>query len=116
MCYDLARKEFYAHRHYADVERKVAQEEALSTGAYFTSSPNQISMQLEDQKYEDWKAWAIQEVEKARQTRDSGVTDLNNEEPMLEGAEIEEGAQDVSNSIPGSKGGQTALGGAAMRP
>lgn len=116
LCYDMARKEFYKHRHFADIERKVAQEEALSTGAYFTSSPNEIAIPLEDRNYEDWKAWALHETEKAKQAQGSMVTELDNEDAVLDGGEIEEGAQEVADSVPATKEGQTALGGAVMRP
>ena len=116
LCYDLARKEFYKHRHYADIERKVAQEEALSTGAYFTSSPNAIATPLEDQNYENWKAWAIQETEKAKQAQGSLITGLDNEDAVLAEGEVEEGVQDVADSVPATKEGQTALGGAAVHP
>lgn len=56
--YDIARREFYNLRHKEDIERRVAVEEALSTGAYFGLTMNEISMQLEDKQYENWKAWA----------------------------------------------------------
>lgn len=60
--YDKARKEFYDLRLQEDVERRVAKEEAMSTGAYFGPSALDIGMQLEDKEYENWKAWAEKEV------------------------------------------------------
>ena len=61
--YDQARQEFYAIRHQEDVERRVAKEEALATGAYFGKSMLEIGMELEDKTYESWKEWAKKEVE-----------------------------------------------------
>jgi hypothetical protein len=72
--YDIARGEFYALRHEEDVERRVAKEEALSTGAYFGKSTLEIGMELEDQAYEEWKAWAVKEVELLTQQRDAAYT------------------------------------------
>ena len=72
--YDIARGEFYALRHEEDVERRVAKEEALSTGAYFGKSTLEIGMELEDQAYEEWKAWAMKEVELLEQQRDAAYT------------------------------------------
>ena len=69
--YDIARGEFYALRHEEDVERRVAKEEALSTGAYFGKSTLEIGMELEDQAYEEWKVWAMKEVELLGQQRDA---------------------------------------------
>jgi small subunit ribosomal protein S23 len=72
--YDIARGEFYALRHEEDVERRVAKEEALSTGAYFGKSTLEIGMELEDQAYEEWKAWAVKEVELLEQQKDAAYT------------------------------------------
>jgi small subunit ribosomal protein S23 len=72
--YDIARGEFYALRHEEDVERRVAKEEALSTGAYFGKSILEIGMELEDQAYEEWKAWAMKEIELFTQQRDAAYT------------------------------------------
>ncbi|KAI9688543.1 MAG: mitochondrial ribosomal small subunit component [Bathelium mastoideum] len=115
-CYDLARKEFYAHRHRADVERKVAAEEARAVGAYFTVSPNDIAMQLEDQKYDDWKAWAVREVEKSKQQQVTMLGGLESDDVTLDRAEMEEGVQEVAKDVPGLRRGQAALGGATVHP
>ena len=61
--YDKARKEFYSLRHEEEVERRIAKEEALWTGAYFGKGPLEVGMELEDKTYEAWKEWAIKEVE-----------------------------------------------------
>jgi len=75
--YDISRREFYALRHEEDVERRVAKEEALSTGAYFGKSILEIGMELEDQSYEEWKAWAMKEVELLNQQRDAAYTSFD---------------------------------------
>lgn len=72
--YDQARQEFYAIRHQEDVERRVAKEEALATGAYFGKSMLEVGMELEDKTYEGWKAWALQEIEVIGQQRTSQYT------------------------------------------
>jgi small subunit ribosomal protein S23 len=75
--YDIARGEFYALRHEEDVERRVAKEEALSTGAYFGKSVLEVGMEIEDQAYEEWKAWATKEIEKNEQLRSSAYTGVD---------------------------------------
>jgi len=79
--YDTARKEFYALRHEEEVERRVAHEEALSTGAYFGLNTLEIGMQLEDKSYEKWKAWALKNVEAINLARDSAYTGVGTEIP-----------------------------------
>lgn len=78
--YDIARGEFYTLRHEEDVERRVAKEEALSTGAYFGKSTLEIGMDLEDQVYEEWKAWATKEVEHIMQQKDAVYTSFDTTE------------------------------------
>ncbi|KAL8634826.1 MAG: hypothetical protein Q9228_007616, partial [Teloschistes exilis] len=53
--YDQARKEFYERRLHQDVERRIAKEEAVATGAYFGKTILQVGMELEDKVFEDWK-------------------------------------------------------------
>jgi small subunit ribosomal protein S23 len=60
--YDIARKEFYAHRLREDVERRVAAEEAEAVGADFGKSLNMRSLEIEDQMYQDWERWSRQTV------------------------------------------------------
>lgn len=66
--YDQARKEFYDERLREAIERLVAKEEALSTGAYFGKSALQVGMEMEDREYEKWKSWALElaAMEKAK--------------------------------------------------
>ncbi|KAI9674369.1 MAG: mitochondrial ribosomal small subunit component [Trizodia sp. TS-e1964] len=67
--YDQARREFYALRYAEDVERRVAKEEAESTGAYFGKSVQEIGMGLEDKSYEGWKAAALERHKTIQQSR-----------------------------------------------
>ena len=60
--YDMARKEFYAHRLREEIERRVAAEEAEAVGADFGPSINQRSIELENKTYDDWERWSRQTV------------------------------------------------------
>lgn len=114
--YDQARKEFYETRLQQDIERRVAKEEAMATGAYFGKSVLQIGMALEDKIFEEWKAWATEEVIKQEQKRAAmytGVEDATAALPEGE-VEVEAAMQELDASIPAQ--GQEALGGAAFRP
>jgi small subunit ribosomal protein S23 len=61
--YDIARREFYRLRLQEDIQRRVAAEEAEATGANFGPSYLEIGMNLENQQYEKWKAWARTEAQ-----------------------------------------------------
>lgn len=61
--YDIARREFYSLRQRQDIERRVAAEEAEATGATFGPLRLDIGMELENQEYERWKAWARTEAQ-----------------------------------------------------
>lgn len=61
--YDIARREFYRLRLQEDIQRRVAAEEAEATGAQFGPSYLEIGMDLENQQYEKWKAWAKTEAQ-----------------------------------------------------
>ncbi|KAJ8107521.1 hypothetical protein OPT61_g8804 [Boeremia exigua] len=88
--YDQARREFYHHRHLAEVRVRVAREEALHVGAYFGKGPVDVGMELEDRAWENWKAWAAQQIEAEQsmraqmfsgpQNEDAGVSDLSDAE------------------------------------
>lgn len=85
--YDHARKEFYALRLQEDVERRVAKEEALATGAYFGISALEIGMKVEDKEYERWKSWAEQkliEKEQRRFARFGGVDNAVPADPLID--------------------------------
>jgi small subunit ribosomal protein S23 len=74
--YDQARHEFYEIRHQEDVERRVAREEALSTGAYFGKTILEVGMELEDKSYEAWKEWATKEIQIIDQQRSAAYTGI----------------------------------------
>jgi small subunit ribosomal protein S23 len=69
--YDKARTEYYNHKHSAEVEKRVAKEEAMAYGAFFGPGALEIGMQLEDQQYENWKEWAIKESNALKQLQSS---------------------------------------------
>lgn len=85
--YDIARREFYRHRHLEDIRRRVAKEEALHVGAYFSKGPLQIGMEIEDAAWEDWKSWARTQIEDEEAQRAQ----------MFSGPQMED---DVDTSLP----------------
>ncbi|KAL8832318.1 MAG: hypothetical protein Q9170_004930 [Blastenia crenularia] len=111
--YDQARKELYEFRLQQDIERRVAKEEAMATGAYFGKSTLQIGMEIEDKIFEQWKAWAVREATKM-QHRDAAVYTTPDGSNTLEEPEFDAAASEIADSIPAQ--GQTTLGGAAFRP
>lgn len=90
--YDKARKEFYALRHAEEVEKRIAREEAMSTGAYFGKGALEIGMELEDKTYEAWKVWAGENVATMERIRDAAYTSFG---PPDEVAEVEAGTADA---------------------
>ncbi|KAH0170724.1 hypothetical protein KCU67_g2500, partial [Aureobasidium melanogenum] len=112
--YDKARKEFYDVRHTQDIERRVAREEALWTGAEFGPSPLDIGMQLEDQKYEEWREWAAKEITAIKQLSGSSGNARDQDAPLDFEADqdVLSALDEVEPSVPGSKKGQSAQGGA----
>ena len=104
--YDRARREFYFFRHREDVERRVAKEEALATGAYFGLGPNEVGMELENRQYEEWKAWAMVQMEKAKQAASAAYTGVSNDEEQT-AEEADEQANGLGDASPGR---QAALG------
>jgi small subunit ribosomal protein S23 len=91
--YDVARKEFYALRHEEEVERRVAKEEALWTGAYFGKGALEVGMGLEDKTFESWKEWATKEIEAINAQRDAAYTGVGTGDE--EGAVIPQGVDTV---------------------
>ena len=87
--YDQARKEFYHLRLQQDVERRVAKEEALATGAQFGMSLNEIGVGLEDAEYERWKAWAKKEIERINLKNTATEYASEDVDPEIELEEIE---------------------------
>jgi len=82
--YDKARKEFYALRQEEDVGRRVAIEEARYVGAYFGKNQLQVGMEIEDQVYEQWKAWAQEEMVKSELKRSEAYTSFGEPDTQLE--------------------------------
>lgn len=78
--YDQARKEFYAYRHREDLQRRVAREEALNTGANFGPNQIDIGIELEGAAYDDWKRWALEESTMKRQEAAAMYTDIDSEQ------------------------------------
>lgn len=92
--YDVARREFYAHRHLSEVRSRIAKEEALHVGAYFGKGPLEIGMELEDKSWENWKRWAASQIEDEQAMRAqlfSGQQD--------EGAGAETSSAEFDNAI-----------------
>jgi small subunit ribosomal protein S23 len=117
MAYDVARREFYRHRHREDIRRRVAREEALHVGAYFGKGPMEIGMELEDRTWEGWKRWAREQIDDedaARAQLFSGVQ--STESATMDADELDAALEEVQGSVPQSKAGQPALGGAAVHP
>ncbi len=95
--YDQARKEFYDLRLQQDVERRVVQEEALATGAYFGKTALKIGMELEDQEFERWKEWASKETVLAEQKRAAMYTGGDSESTEELSEDEVEGLPDAEN-------------------
>lgn len=99
--YDIARKEYYFHRHLEDVERRVAKEEAMHVGAWFGPGPLEISMQLENKIFNNWKTWALEQVEIENQRSASQYTGTDLDEPEAVAATDEGfGIEDLDPSLP----------------
>lgn len=91
--YDRARREFYQHRHRAEIRVRVAKEEALHVGAYFGKGPLEVGMQLEDATWESWKKWATAQIDDDQAVRSqllSGQQDEGDAAAQLPGQEYDE--------------------------
>ncbi len=98
--YDQARKEFYGLRLREEVQRHVAQEEAMATGAFFGLSANEIGMGLEDQEYERWKAWTEKQLVLIAHSRAAGLGTTIDDKTELEGEDKTANDPDVSDMAP----------------
>ncbi|KAJ4333051.1 mitochondrial ribosomal small subunit component, partial [Ascochyta clinopodiicola] len=78
--YDLARREFYQHRHLSEIRARIAKEEATHVGAYFGKGPLEVGMALEDRAWENWKAWANQQIEEEQSMRAQMFSGPQNED------------------------------------
>ncbi|MCJ1475244.1 mitochondrial ribosomal small subunit component [Lambiella insularis] len=114
--YDQARREFYEERLQEDVERRVAKEEALATGAYFGKSMLEVGMELEDKQYEKWKGWAVQDTAAQKERQASMYTGVESEDAAISAEDPETLAALDDMGDAAAAQGQEALGGAAVRP
>lgn len=106
--YDLARKEFYTLRHQQDLQRRVAREEALFTGAEFGPDPLEVGMRLEDKSFEGWKAWATKEVMVQKQLAGAAYTgtELDEGDAAAAAAEAVEDVEEMDEVKPSGAGGR----------
>lgn len=88
--YDMVRKEFYAIRQQEEIERRVASEEARMVGAYFGKSRLEVSMELENKIFEQWRTWA--EDENAKLTAASQSAYANYDQAEVPAVLLEEDA------------------------
>lgn len=75
-------------------------------------------MKLENQAYENWREWARKEIAAQKQLQSSSYTGNEIEEAEMEMA-AEDGSeelQQVEESVPASRKGQEAKGGAPIHP
>lgn len=89
--YDIARKEFYALRHAEEVERRVAKEEALWTGAYFGKSALEVGMELENKNFDEWLEWGKKNVETQELNREAAYTSI----PEPDDVDVSLGGEDT---------------------
>lgn len=89
--YDIARREFYQLRLQEDIERRIAQEEARATGAYFGPGMLTVGMELENQVYDRWKVWSEKEslAQQQKAAAFKGTTGLEEDESSSEDPEGE---------------------------
>ena len=88
----------------------------MATGAYFHKSTLEVGMELEDRQFEEWKAWAVKQVELAEQRRNAMYTGQENEAMDLsaEDPETEAAVDEIGGAVPDQ--GQSAQGGAIVLP
>lgn len=113
--YDQARREFYKHRHFDEIQSRIAREEALHVGAYFGKGPIQVGMELEDRTWENWKRWATTQIEDEQAMRAqlfSGQADEGSGADMSE-AEFDQAVDELQPSAPNTPQSQAPLGGIA---
>ncbi len=112
--YDQARREFYHHRHLAEIRTRIAKEEALHVGAYFGKGPLEVGMELEDKAWESWKAWASNEIEQEQSMRAQMFSGPQNEEAGvgdLSTAEYENAVNELQPATPNTPSSAAPKGG-----
>jgi small subunit ribosomal protein S23 len=111
--YDKARKEFYQRRHLEDIERRIAKEEALATGAYFGKTALEVGMQLEDEAWRNWMEWARGQIQVQQQRAASQMvspTEEGNDEQNTGELATSEEMVEVSDTLKrGARARQKAL-------
>jgi small subunit ribosomal protein S23 len=114
--YDMARREFYAHRHLSEIKARVAKEEAQHVGAYFGKGPLEIGMELEDKSWESWKRWATVQIEDEQAMRAqmfSGAQDEPGEGAEMSAGEVDQAVEELAStgSVPNTPQSQVVPGG-----
>ena len=114
--YDAARREFYHHRHRAEVRARIAKEEALHVDAYFAKGPLEVGMALEDAAWENWKSWATQQIDDEQSMRAQMFSGPQNEAAgpsELSPAEYDNAIDELQPSAPNTPQSQAPRGGVA---
>ena len=95
--YDIVRKEFYDLRRQEEVRKRIAAEEAESTGAVFGKSPLQWGIQVENKQYDDWARWAKEQVvlQQQKNAAFAGNTMVSEDDALAETTNTE-GSEDVN--------------------
>jgi small subunit ribosomal protein S23 len=120
--YDHARREFYHHRHLSEVRVRIAKEEAMHVGAYFGKGPLEVGMALEDRAWDNWKAWAAQQIEEEQSMRAQMFSGPQNEDAgvsALSTAEFENAVTDLAPmaaATPNTPSSAPPRGGVAAHP
>ncbi|KAF2127155.1 mitochondrial ribosomal protein [Dothidotthia symphoricarpi CBS 119687] len=107
--YDMARREFYQHRHLSEIRQRIAKEEALHVGAYFGKGPLEIGMGLEDRTWESWKVWAAKQIEDEQSVRAQMFSGPGNEAESTDG---DLSAAEYDNAVKELGSAQAPAGGA----
>ena len=118
--YDLARREFYKHRHISEIRQRIAKEEALHVGAYFGKGPLEIGMELEDRMWENWKNWATKQIDDEQAMR-AQMFSGQQDEGLGDGAEMsnseyDTAVQELQPVVPNNPQGQRPMGGVVAHP
>jgi small subunit ribosomal protein S23 len=111
--YDIARREFYAHRHRAEIRARIAKEEAQHVGAYFGKGPLEVGMELEDKGWENWKRWATVQIEDEQAMR-AQMFSGQQDEPGEQNQAIQE--LESTGSTPNTPQSKVVPGGVAAHP
>jgi small subunit ribosomal protein S23 len=117
--YDMARREFYQHRHLSEIRTRVAKEEALHVGAYFGKGPLEIGMELEDKSWENWKRWANVQIEDEMAMRAqmfSGAQDEPGESNDMTPGEYDLAIEELSDAVPNTPQSKVVPGGVTAHP